>query len=159
MIAEELKPQPKPEIPPIVPKPEEKTSAINDSDQNKSHLKDSLELLSQGEESGYGNGEFSGKIFFSFNKLQAFAKWVDENYNRNLLVNIRVRGTIILQFSVNEKGFVDSAEVVTGLNPVLDNEAKRVILSSPRWKPLVYKGYRRRMLCIIPIHIRSSPTK
>jgi len=152
--ADELKPQSKIEKPNLVNKPEEKNEIKADSVQKNKNNNDSalaVELKKKAAE--YEEALIESKAFFSMGTRQSFSKWVDGNFNRNLLLNNKHKGTIILQFSVNEKGIIDSAKIVQGLIPVLDNEAKRVILSSPRWKPFIYKGHKRRINYIIPINI------
>ena len=151
----ELKPQQKTEAPKIENKPEEKTEVLKDSIHEK-NLKDSLLLAEKIKKEKEEEEEIAkSKGIFSIGDGQVFSKWVDENFNRDLLRNNKQKGTILLKFSVNEKGIVDSANILQGLNPVLDNEAKRVILSSPRWKPFIFNGHRRRIECTLPIYIAA----
>ncbi len=152
----ELKPQAKPVKPLIIEKPEDKTELVKDSTLNNPNQKDSLIEAEKKKKAQELEDEIEeNKAIFSIVKGQAFSKWVNENFNRNLLINNKLNGCIILKFYINERGIVDSAKVIKGLSPILDNEAKRVILSSPRWKPFIYKGLRRRIEYTIPINIVS----
>jgi periplasmic protein TonB len=150
----ELKPQPKIGKTTFLNKPENKSEVKTDSIQKNKNNQDSiLEAELKKKEAEYQEELIENKAIFSLVTRQAFSKWVDENFNRNLLLNNKHKGTIILQFTVNERGIIDSAKVIQSLFPVLDNEAKRVILSSPRWKPFIYKGHKRKINYIIPVNI------
>ena len=41
----------------------------------------------------------------------------------------------MLQFTVNPDGSVSDVKVLRGVDPALDNEAVRVVKSSPKWEP------------------------
>lgn len=47
----------------------------------------------------------------------------------------RIQGTVLLRFVVSSTGEVTRAEVTRSVDPLLDNEALRVISALPRWKP------------------------
>jgi TonB family protein len=51
-----------------------------------------------------------------------------------------ISGRVIVQFTVNADGSVSDAEVVNGSSPGLDNEAIRVVESSPSWTPGKQRG-------------------
>lgn len=44
-------------------------------------------------------------------------------------------GEVSVYFVINEDGSVDDVWILSGVDPLLDEEAVRVIRSSPRWKP------------------------
>jgi protein TonB len=46
-----------------------------------------------------------------------------------------IQGKVTLRFCVTYKGGVDQVQVIRGVDPVLDNEAVRVIKMLPAWKP------------------------
>jgi protein TonB len=46
-----------------------------------------------------------------------------------------ISGQVTLQFTVNIHGNIENITVLKSLNPVLDEEAIRVIQRSPKWKP------------------------
>jgi periplasmic protein TonB len=154
---EELKPQSKVAKPIFITKPEVKNELKSDSAQKNKVNSDSVQAAElKKKQVEYEEELIESKGLFSIGKFQAFSKWVDETYNRNsLIINNKYKGTIIVQFTVNERGIVDSAKIIKGLFPVLDNEAKRVILSSPRWKPFVYAGRKRSVNYTIQIIVAS----
>jgi len=50
-------------------------------------------------------------------------------------VDNRIQGTVLLRFVVSSTGEVPRVEVTRKVNPLLDEEALRVISGMPRWKP------------------------
>jgi len=51
-----------------------------------------------------------------------------------------ISGRVIVQFAVNKYGRVVDAIVVAGVDPALDKEAIRVVMSSPPWNPGKQRG-------------------
>lgn len=58
---------------------------------------------------------------------------------------------VIVQFSGNEKGVVDSVKVIRGFNKELEYEAIRVIKLLPEWDTLFYHGEFIRCVWVMPI--------
>jgi len=73
---------------------------------------------------------------FNGGDLKEFQKYVQKNlqYPEKAKQN-DVQGTVIIQFVVNREGKVVKAKVVRSVNPELDEEALRVVNSSPKWTP------------------------
>ena len=55
-------------------------------------------------------------------------------------VRKNIQGTVVVQFIVERDGRVSNVEVVKSVDPLLDNEALRLIQQSPNWKPAVQDG-------------------
>ncbi len=51
-----------------------------------------------------------------------------------------ISGRVMVQFTIDENGNLTDAEIARGVDPLLDNEALRVIKSSPQWNPGYQKG-------------------
>jgi protein TonB len=68
--------------------------------------------------------------------LPALFKYVKENlkYPEDAERN-NIEGKVILKFAVNKDGSVDRIEILKGIDPLLDNEARRVVSILPRFKP------------------------
>ena len=49
-------------------------------------------------------------------------------------------GTVTVNFVVGRNGGVQEVQVYKSSNPALNDEALRVVRSSPRWKPAVADG-------------------
>ena len=64
------------------------------------------------------------------------AKWVYVylKYPREAVSN-GIQGRVMVDFIIDEKGKVRDVKVLKGADPLLDEEAVRVIEASPDWKP------------------------
>jgi len=62
-----------------------------------------------------------------------------------------IDGKVLVKFVVNSKGELERAEIFRGVHPDLDNEALRVIQSSPLWEPGIQNGKRVSVTFIFPI--------
>lgn len=62
-----------------------------------------------------------------------------------------IRGVVFVQFIVEKDGSVSNVRLIKGVDPLLDNEAIRVIKSSPKWEPGRQKGEPVRVVFNIPI--------
>jgi protein TonB len=63
-----------------------------------------------------------------------------------------IEGRVLVKFVVNSKGELEKAEIFRGVHPDLDNEALRVIKSSPLWEPGIQNGKRVSVTFIFPIN-------
>ena len=63
-----------------------------------------------------------------------------------------VSGRVIIQFAVNKVGKVVDANVVRSVDPALDKEAIRVVMSSPKWTPGKQRGKSVKVLFTFPIN-------
>ena len=71
----------------------------------------------------------------------SFTEWVNKNlkYPKDAK-DAHVEGAVKLQFTVGTNGGVQEVQILQGVYPSLDNEALRVIRSSPKWKPGIKDG-------------------
>lgn len=51
-----------------------------------------------------------------------------------------IQGRVTIEFTIDKKGDVKDVHVARSADPLLDEEAVRVISASPRWKPGILKG-------------------
>lgn len=58
---------------------------------------------------------------------------------------------IIVQFSANEQGIIDSVKVLKGFNEIYDSEAIRVVKSVPEWDVFYRRGQFERRVWNLPI--------
>lgn len=76
------------------------------------------------------------KPAFEGGDANEFSKWVNSQIEYpQAAVDQKIEGKVILQFTVNKLGEVKDVKVVRGVNELLDNEAVRVVESSPKWEP------------------------
>jgi protein TonB len=59
---------------------------------------------------------------------------------------------VIVQFAVSKSGAVVDAVVVRSIDPALDKEAIRVVMSSPKWVPGKQRGKEVKVLFTFPIN-------
>jgi protein TonB len=65
-----------------------------------------------------------------------FRKYISQNtIYPEIAVENGVMGKVYVQFVINAKGKLVDAEVIGAVDPALDKEALRVIMSSPLWVP------------------------
>lgn len=95
--------------------------------------------------SGYG---ISGGSFFIAEKMPTFPggdlamrKFIADNVVYPAEANKKkIQGTVFVQFCVMLTGTIEQVSIVKGVNPLLDNEAKRVVQSMPLWIPGEQRG-------------------
>ncbi|MCB9013588.1 MAG: TonB family protein [Bacteroidales bacterium] len=81
-----------------------------------------------------------------------FTKYIENNlhYPENAIKNSK-SGRVILQFIVTGTGEVKDVVLVSPLDPEMDAEAKRVVMSSPQWTPGRQRGKPATVLFTFPV--------
>jgi len=74
-------------------------------------------------------------------------------YPEDALAN-HIQGTVILRFVVVSTGDIKDVELIRGVDPLLDNEAIKVISGMPRWKPGKQDGRPVPVYFTIPVVFR-----
>lgn len=64
------------------------------------------------------------------------------------------QGRVIIQFVVNRDGSIVDPKVVRSVDPYLDKEALRVIMTMPKWKPGMQRGKPVRVKFTVPVMFR-----
>jgi len=156
---EKPKDQPKKEEPDLIPKADSTEKVRNDSLEAAkiNHIKDSL-LAKANAEKANGNDNdprLKGDAVFNCGgDLGKFRSWFMENFKYPTSARSKkMEGKIVLQFMLNKRGLVDSVKIVQGIDPEMDNEAKKVILNSPRWNPCVINGKTMKIVYLFPVFI------
>ena len=65
-----------------------------------------------------------------------------------------VYGRVTLQFVIDESGKLVDPVILKGVDPALDAEALRVVLSSPRWTPGMQRNKAVKVSYTFPINFR-----
>jgi protein TonB len=92
---------------------------------------------------------------FQGGDLNNFNNWVGQNIKYpQLAVENGISGKVYVQFAVNSKGQVVDAKVLRGVDPSLDQEAIRVVQSSPKWTPPKQGGRPVKQLFTLPVVFR-----
>lgn len=82
-----------------------------------------------------------------------FRKYIGQNLDYpEIAAENGISGRVIVQFAVNGKGRVVDAVVVRSVDPNLDKEAIRVVMSSPPWTPGKQRGKPVKVLFTFPIN-------
>lgn len=94
------------------------------------------------------------KPSFKGKDLSYFTKWVASNY---VLPDIAkescIQGRTKVSFIVKADGSVSNVTISQSLDPAFDEEAVRVVSSSPKWSPGMIDGTPVNVQCTIPIII------
>lgn len=81
------------------------------------------------------------KPSFNGGGLDAFTKWVDKNkVYPQTAKKAGIQGRVTVNFIIDSKGQVRDVKVERGVDKALDDEAVRVISSSPNWTPALQRG-------------------
>ncbi|MDR2585973.1 MAG: M56 family metallopeptidase [Prevotellaceae bacterium] len=93
------------------------------------------------------------KPMFQGDDEWAFAKWVGEQilYPQKAKENM-IQGRVTLSFVVDTNGNVVDITVLRGIDPLLDEEAIRVVSLSPQWTPGVHEGKKVNVRYNFPVH-------
>ena len=76
------------------------------------------------------------KPTFQGGDANTFSKWVYSNLNYPQVAKDKgIQGRVNISFTVGADGKVSGVKVVRGVDPILDNEAIRVLEMSPAWSP------------------------
>jgi TonB family protein len=85
--------------------------------------------------------------------LNEFRNWVNKNLVYPAAAAEKgIQGKLYVQFVVNKTGNVADVKVLRGVDPILDQEAVRVIKSSPCWTPAKQGGKDVAQQFVIPVN-------
>jgi TonB family protein len=100
------------------------------------------------------------ELFFIVEEMPSFQGQGQEGFQSYLSQNLRypkiankngISGRVYVQFVVNSKGNVVDAVVIRGIDPALDKEAVRLVMSSPSWAPGKQRGNNVKVQFTFPI--------
>jgi len=101
------------------------------------------------------------EIFFIVEDMPNFQNKGQEGFRSYIAKNLKypeiaaengISGKVYVQFAVNKNGKVVDAIVVRGVDPALDKEAIRVVMSSPIWSPGKQRGKPVKVQFTFPIN-------
>ncbi len=82
-----------------------------------------------------------------------FRKYIAQNLRYpEIAAENGISGRVIIQFAIDKVGQVVDANIVRSVDPALDKEAKRVVMSSPKWTPGRQRGKAVKVLFTFPIN-------
>ena len=89
--------------------------------------------------------------------IQAMMKFLSTNIMYPVEAQKKgISGRVIVQFVIMEDGTLDQAKVIRGVDPLLDEEALRVVKSMPKWKPGMDRGEAVKVRFTAPIMFNLS---
>ena len=81
-----------------------------------------------------------------------FMKWLTANLKYPEAARRgRIEGKVVVSFIINKDGSIASPKIQRSVNPILDNEALRVVKMMPHWKPGISNAKPCRTMFAIPI--------
>lgn len=110
--------------------------------------------------------EVSDEVFSVVEVMPSFPGGTNEFYTyiaNNLrypsrAMKAEVEGKVILRFVVGINGEISEVEVVKGIGFDCDEEAKRIIQSSPNWLPGQQSGKNVKVRMIVPLNFQLYPS-
>ena len=82
-------------------------------------------------------------------------KWISKNVNYpQTSVEMNEVGRVFLSFVVEKDGSITNVKVERGISIDLDREAKRVVMSMPKWNPGYVEGIPVRARIRLPINFQ-----
>ena len=89
--------------------------------------------------------------------IQAMMKFLSTNIKYPVEAQKKgISGRVIVQFVIMEDATLDQAKVIRGVDPLLDEEALRVVKSMPKWKPGMDRGEAVKVRFTAPIMFNLS---
>ena len=89
--------------------------------------------------------------------IQAMMKFLSTNIKYPVEAQKKgISGRVVVQFVIMEDGTLDQAKVIRGVDPLLDEEALRVVKSMPKWKPGMDRGEAVKVRFTAPIMFNLS---
>jgi TonB family protein len=86
---------------------------------------------------------------------EAMSKWISSNIKYpGEAIKKNITGKVIVDLIVGKNGKISNAKVSESVNPLLNNEAIRVINSMPDWKPGTQSGNPVEVYIRIPIDFK-----
>ena len=155
-----------PPPPPVLPKVTDVLNIVNDDVQITDELVvEDAESDQQMEidivEFSEGEEVLDEEIFFVVEDMPSFLGKGQEGFREWIARNLKypetaakkkIGGRVYVQFAVNSKGEVVDGVVIKGVDPALDQEALRVIMSSPKWEPGRQRGKPVKVQFTFPIN-------
>lgn len=94
---------------------------------------------------------------FEGGDINKFSAWVGKKvvYPR-IATEMGIQGTVVVQFVVERDGSLSGIQVLKSANKMLDDEAIRVVSSSPRWTPGKQRDVPARVILNIPVNFRMQ---
>lgn len=85
------------------------------------------------------------------------SKWVYQYLKYpEAAVRSGIQGTVQVSFVIEKNGNVSNVRIFKGVDPLLDDEAVRVIAASPKWRPARVRGEKVRSIMTVSVEFRLT---
>lgn len=103
----------------------------------------------------YNDCDIRPMFLNSADPRQFMEKWVYQylKYPERAVID-GIQGRVLVNFIIERDGKVTNVTVARGVDPLLDDEAVRIISASPKWKPGRVNGEKVRTSMTIPVEFR-----
>jgi len=83
---------------------------------------------------------------------KGFSRWIAQQLRYpEAAIEQELRGRVLCSFVITAEGKVTEVKVLSGVHPLLDKEAVRVISSSPQWIPAMQRGQAVAVVYQVPV--------
>lgn len=97
------------------------------------------------------------EAIFKGGTVNDFCKWVGKQIKYpEIAAELQIKGKVLVQFVVNREGRTEDIKIIKGVDDMLDQEAIRVVASSPKWKPARQQGTDVKQQFVIPIYFQLN---
>ena len=87
--------------------------------------------------------------------MDKMAKYLSENISYPEEAKEKgISGRVFISFVIEKDGSVTEVKVMRSVDPIVDNEAVRVVKAMPKWKPGMQKGKPVRVSYVLPINFK-----
>ena len=87
--------------------------------------------------------------------MDQMAKYLSENIKYPEEAKEKgISGRVFISFVIEKDGSVSNAKVMRSVNPLVDDEAVRVVKAMPKWKPGLMKGQPVRVNYVLPVNFK-----
>jgi protein TonB len=119
-----------------------------------------VSLQSSNDEDSISGGEYVGKVYDSLVENPHFPgghgallHWLSENIHYPSGCAC-VQGRVVISFFVEPDGSISDIELLRKVDPLLDEEALRVVKAMPKWIPSKQNNIPKRAKMTMPIEFR-----
>lgn len=71
----------------------------------------------------------------------------------------KIEGNVIVKLIIDQDGHVTNVKIARGIDPLLDNEALRIVNSMPKWEPGKHRGKTVKCRFVLPVKFKLDGTK
>ena len=142
----------------VIQKPSNDSTPKQDTSVNKFKAGTQVEKIAENIESNKDKTKDarlkSEALFSCGGDPMVFRNWFYQNFKYpDSLKSKKIEGKLLIQFTVDKRGLVDSVRIISPVYPAIDNLVKQLIMNAPRWKPCEMNGISVKQMFNFPIYL------